>query len=105
MLSVLFLIFLGYLLYKAFMLIRRFDAVRHQFRRQFDEAQQPFGNSQSGRPRYEKRYGGYEGEYVDYEEVPDTDPAEASTQVDTADPGARYHAGEELISDAEYEEI
>ena len=81
MISALLLIFVGYLLYKAFMFKRRIDAVRKDFRRQFEEAQRHFGGEQYGgeqnsasQPR-EKRYTQTDGEYVEFEELPDsTDP-------------------------------
>ena len=48
MIEALLLIFVGYLLYKAFMFKRRIDAVRKDFRRQFEEAQRHFGGEQYG---------------------------------------------------------
>lgn len=113
MISALLLIFVGYLLYKAFMFKRRIDAVRKDFRRQFEEAQRHFGGSQSpfGDAQYggeqnsatqprEKRYAQTDGEYVEFEEL--AGPAPESTQ--NTNP-ASSHPQEDLITDAEYEEI
>ncbi len=106
MLSALLLIILGYFLYKALVLMRRVNAVRHEFRRKFDEAQQQFGGGSYRQPdsdHGEKRYRQYEGEYVDFEEVSGAETVDACPSDD--DPGAKYHAGEGLVSDAQYEEI
>lgn len=102
----LLLIFVGYLLYKAFLFKRRIDAVRKDFRRQFEEAQRHFGGEHYGgeqnsttQPR-EKRYAQTDGEYVEFEEL--AGPAPESTQ--NTNP-ASSHPQEDLITDAEYEEI
>lgn len=110
MISALLLIFVGYLLYKAFMFKRRIDAVRKDFRRQFEEAQRHFGGEQYGgeqnsatQPR-EKRYTQTDGEYVEFEELPGTTPETPSETPNNTNHTTSYPQ-EDLISDAEYEEI
>lgn len=107
LIKVLLLLLIGYIIYKAFVLKRRFDAVRNDFRSRFKETERQFGGeaeyAEADR-RAKKRYSSTCGEYVDYEEVAaDTRPEPQPKQ--DYDPGAKAHAGEELISDAEYEEI
>lgn len=117
MISALLLIFVGYLLYKAFMFKRRIDAVRKDFRRQFEEAQRHFGGSQNpfGDTQYsgeqtdtpqprEKRYTQTDGEYVEFEELPGTTPETPSETPNNTNHTTSYPQ-EDLISDAEYEEI
>lgn len=110
MISALLLIFVGYLLYKAFMFKRRIDAVRKDFRRQFEEAQRHFGGEQYGgeqngasQPR-EKRYTQTDGEYVEFEELPGSTPETASETPNNTNHTTSYPQ-EDLITDAEYEEI
>lgn len=110
MISALLLIFVGYLLYKAFMFKRRIDAVRKDFRRQFEEAQRHFGGEQYGgeqnsasQPR-EKRYTQTDGEYVEFEELPGPAPETASETPNNTNHTSSYPQ-EDLITDAEYEEI
>lgn len=113
MISALLLIFVGYLLYKAFMFKRRIDAVRKDFHRQFEEAQRHFGGEQYGgeqngasQPR-EKRYAQTDGEYVEFEELPGTTPETPSeTPNNTSNTNhTTSYPQEDLITDAEYEEI
>lgn len=114
----LLLIFVGYLLYKAFMFKRRIDAVRKDFRRQFEEAQRHFGGSQSpfGGEQYggeqnsatqprEKRYTQTDGEYVEFEELPGSTDPESPTDPTNNTPNTSSYPQEDLISDAEYEEL
>lgn len=110
MIEALLLIFVGYLLYKAFMFKRRIDAVRKDFRRQFEEAQRHFGGEQYGgeqnsttQPR-EKRYTQTDGEYVEFEELPGSTPETASETPNNTNHTTSYPQ-EDLITDAEYEEI
>lgn len=110
MISALLLIFVGYLLYKAFMFKRRIDAVRKDFHRQFEEAQRHFGGEHYGseqngttQPR-EKRYTQTDGEYVDFEELTGPAPEAAPETTQNANPASSYPQ-EDLITDAEYEEI
>ena len=114
MIEALLLIFVGYLLYKAFMFKRRIDAVRKDFRRQFEEAQRHFGGEQyegeqngASQPR-EKRYTQTDGEYVEFEELPGPTDPESPTEP-TNNTSSTNHTSsypqEDLITDAEYEEI
>lgn len=121
MIEALLLIFVGYLLYKAFMFKRRIDAVRKDFRRQFEEAQRHFGGTQSpfggtqysgeqnGTPQpHEKRYTQTDGEYVDFEELPASTDPESPTEPTNHTSNTNHKTSypqEDLISDAEYEEI
>lgn len=118
MIEALLLIFVGYLLYKAFMFKRRFDAVRKDFRRQFEEAQRHFGGSQNpfGDTQYsgeqtgtpqprEKRYAQTDGEYVEFEELPSPTEPESPTEPTNNTPNTSSYPQEDLITDAEYEEI
>lgn len=108
MLSALLLIFFGYIIYKVFMFKRRVDAVRDDLRRQFEEVGQQFGGATNAQPdhkQHEKRYRQTDGEYVDFEEVRGEAPIEEPQTKSDVDPGAKKHAHEELISDAEFEEI
>lgn len=93
---------------------RRIDAVRKDFRRQFEEAQRHFGGEQYGdeqnsasQPR-EKRYAQTDGEYVEFEELPTpTDPespTEPTNNTPNTNPTSSYPQ-EDLITDAEYEEL
>lgn len=107
----LLLIFVGYLLYKAFIFKRRIDAVRKDFRRQFEEAQRHFGGEQYGgeqngspQPR-EKRYAQTDGEYVEFEELPTPTEPESPTEPTNNTPNTSSYPQEDLITDAEYEEI
>lgn len=96
---------------------RRIDAVRKDFRRQFEETQRHFGGSQSpfGDAQYggeqtgtphprEKRYAQTDGEYVEFEELPGTTPETPSETPNNTNHTSSYPQ-EDLISDAEYEEI
>lgn len=121
MIEALLLIFVGYLLYKAFMFKRRIDAVRKDFRRQFEEAQRHFGGSQSpfGDAQYggeqtgtpqprEKRYAQTDGEYVEFEELPGSTDPESPTEPTNNTSNTNHttsYPQEDLITDAEYEEI
>lgn len=121
MIEALLLIFVGYLLYKAFMFKRRIDAVRKDFRRQFEEAQRHFGGEQNpfGDTQYsgeqtgtphprEKRYAQTEGEYVEFEELPGSTDPESPTEPTNNTPNTNHttsYPQEDLITDAEYEEI
>ena len=121
MIEALLLIFVGYLLYKAFMFKRRIDAVRKDFRRQFEEAQRHFGGTQSpfGDTQYngeqtdtpqprEKRYAQTDGEYVEFEELPTPTDPESPTDPTNNTPNTNHttsYPQEDLITDAEYEEI
>lgn len=121
MISALLLIFVGYLLYKAFMFKRRIDAVRKDFRRQFEEAQRHFGGTQSpfggtqysgeqnGTPQpHEKRYTQTDGEYVDFEELPGSTVPEFPTEPTNNTSNTNHttsYPQEDFITDAEYEEI
>lgn len=118
MIEALLLIFVGYLLYKAFLFKRRIDAVRKDFRRQFEEAQRHFGGSQSpfGDAQYsgeqngtpqprEKRYAQTDGEYVEFEELPTPTEPESPTAPTPNTPNTSSSPQEDLITDAEYEEI
>ena len=118
MIEALLLIFVGYLLYKAFMFKRRIDAVRKDFRRQFEEAQRHFGGSQSpfGDTQYsgeqtdtpqprEKRYAQTDGEYVEFEELPTPTDPESPTEPTNNTPNTSSYPQEDLITDAEYEEL
>lgn len=89
---------------------RRIDAVRKDFRRQFEEAQRHFGGTQyngeqtdTPQPR-EKRYAQTDGEYVEFEELPGTAPETASETPNNTNHTSSYPQ-EDLITDAEYEEI
>ena len=121
MIEALLLIFVGYLLYKAFMFKRRIDAMRKDFRRQFEEAQRHFGGSQNpfGDTQYsgeqtgapqprEKRYAQTDGEYVEFEELPTPtepeSPTDPTNNTPNTNPTSSYPQ-EDLITDAEYEEI
>lgn len=121
MIPALLLIFVGYLLYKAFMFKRRIDAVRKDFRRQFEEAQRHFGGSQNpfGDTQYsgeqtdtpqprEKRYTQTDGEYVEFEELPGSTDPESPTEPTNNTSNTNHttsYPQEDLITDAEYEEI
>lgn len=111
MIEALLLIFVGYLLYKAFLFKRRIDAVRKDFRRQFEEAQRHFGGSQysgeqNGTPQpREKRYAQTDGEYVEFEELPTPTEPESPTEPTNNTPNTSSSPQEDLITDAEYEEI
>lgn len=109
MIEALLLIFVGYLLYKAFMFKRRIDAVRKDFRRQFEEAQRHFGGEQNSATQpHEKRYTQTDGEYVDFEELPGSTDPESPTEPTNNTPNTNHttsYPQEDLISDAEYEEI
>ena len=114
MIEALLLIFVGYLLYKAFMFKRRIDAVRKDFRRQFEEVQRHFGGEQYGgeqnsasQPR-EKRYTQTDGEYVEFEELPGSTDPESPTEPTNNTSNTNHttsYPQEDLITDAEYEEI
>lgn len=108
MLTALLLIFVGYILYKVFMFKRRVDAMRDDLRRQFEDVEKQFAGASNGRRddirKREKKYRSNDGEYVDFEEVRGETYSEPQVKPDT-DPGAKRHAHEELISDAEFEEI
>ena len=89
---------------------RRIDAVRKDFRRQFEEAQRHFGGEQYGgeqnsttQPR-EKRYTQTDGEYVEFEELAGPAPESTPESTQNTNP-ASSHPQEDLITDAEYEEI
>lgn len=111
---------------------RRIDAVRKDFRRQFEEAQRHFGGSQSpfgdaqnpfgdtqnpfGDTQYsdeqadtpqprEKRYAQTDGEYVEFEELPTPTDPESPTDPTNNTPNTSSYPQEDLITDAEYEEI
>ena len=121
MIEALLLIFVGYLLYKAFMFKRRIDVVRKDFRRQFEEAQRHFGGTQSpfGGTQYsgeqngtpqprEKRYTQTDGEYVEFEELPASTDPESPTEPTNNTSNTNHttsYPQEDLITDAEYEEI
>ena len=114
MIPALLLIFVGYLLYKAFMFKRRIDAVRKDFRRQFEEAQRHFGGTQysgeqNGTPQSrEKRYTQTDGEYVEFEELPASTDPESPTEPINNTSNTNHttsYPQEDLITDAEYEEI
>lgn len=93
---------------------RRIDAVRKDFRRQFEEAQRHFGGEQYGgeqngasQPR-EKRYTQTDGEYVEFEELPDSTDPESPTEPTNNTSNTNHttsYPQEDLITDAEYEEI
>lgn len=89
---------------------RRIDAVRKDFRRQFEEAQRHFGGTQysseqNGTPQpREKRYTQTDGEYVEFEELPGSTPETPSETPNNTNHTSSYPQ-EDLISDAEYEEI
>lgn len=101
MISLLLLLLAAYVIYKAVVLKRRIDAMRRQFHRDVEEAQRQYG--MGAEQRREKRYGSEDGEYVEFEEMTAEDEAEPATEA--SDPGAAFHSHEELISDAEYEEV
>lgn len=90
---------------------RRIDAVRKDFRRQFEEAQRHFGGEQYGgeqnsatQPR-EKRYAQTDGEYVEFEELPTPTDPESTTEPTNNTNHTSSYPQEDLITDAEYEEI
>lgn len=90
---------------------RRIDAVRKDFRRQFEEAQRHFGGEQYGgeqndapQPR-EKRYAQTDGEYVEFEELPTPTEPESPTEPTNNTNHTSSYPQEDLISDAEYEEL
>lgn len=90
---------------------RRIDAVRKDFRRQFEEAQRHFGGTQyngeqtdTPQPR-EKRYAQTDGEYVEFEELPGSTDPESPTDPTNNTPNTSSYPQEDLITDAEYEEI
>lgn len=101
MISLLLLLLAAYVIYKVVVLKRRIDAMRRQFHRDVEDAQRQYG--MGAEQRREKRYGSDDGEYVEFEEMTAEDEAEPATE--TSDPGAAFHSHEELISDAEYEEV
>lgn len=101
MISLLLLLLAAYVIYKAVVLKRRFDAMRRQFHRDVEEAQRQYG--MGAEQRRGKRYGSDDGEYVEFEEV--AAEGEVSPATEASDPGAAFHSHEELISDAEYEEV
>ena len=92
---------------------RRIDAVRKDFRRQFEEAQRHFGGEQyegeqnsASQPR-EKRYTQTDGEYVEFEELPGSNDPESPTEPTNNTSNTNHTSSypqEDLISDAEYEE-
>lgn len=100
---------------------RRIDAVRKDFRRQFEEAQRHFGSTQSpfGGTQYsgeqngttqprEKRYAQTDGEYVEFEELPGSTDPESPTEPTNNTLNTNHttsYPQEDLITDAEYEEI
>lgn len=102
MISLLLLLLAAYVIYKAVVLKRRIDAMRRQFHRDVEEAQRQYG--MGAEQCREKRYGSDDGEYVEFEEVAAKDEAEPAA-AEASDPGAAFHSREELISDAEYEEV
>lgn len=101
MISFLLLLLAACVIYKAVALKRRIDAMRRQFHRDVEEAQRQYG--MGAEQRREKRYGSDDGEYVEFEEM--TAEEEAEPAAGASDPGASLHSHEELISDAEYEEV
>lgn len=90
---------------------RRIDAVRKDFRRQFEEAQRHFGGTQysgeqNGTPQSrEKRYTQTDGEYVEFEELPGSTDPESPTEPTSNTNHTTSYPQEDLITDAEYEEI
>lgn len=102
MVSFLLLLLAGYIIYKAVVIKRRIDAVRRQFRRNFEDAQRQYGMGEE--QPCEKLYGSDDGEYVEFEEVAAGEEGEEPA-TEASDSGARLHSQEDLISDAEYEEV
>lgn len=98
---------------------RRIDVVRKDFRRQFEEAQRHFGGEQYGGEQYggeqnsatqprEKRYTQTDGEYVEFEELPGSTDPESPTEPTNNTSNTNHttsYPQEDLITDAEYEEI
>ncbi|MDO4510338.1 MAG: hypothetical protein Q4B68_00790 [Bacteroidales bacterium] len=115
MLTALILIFVGYLLYKAWKLKRRVDDVRNQFRQQMEEAQRQFAGAQGTtppqQPQQRKKYRKDRGEYVDFEELQPEVAAEekaakeAEEETKEKAKAEKERAKEDLITDAEFEEI